>query len=102
MKEISTEELERRFDAGEDVDEYFDHSKAWRPGIAKLARKARAATGLSQAAFCERYNLPLSTFQDWEQGKRRPDSAAKNLLRMIGHAPDDVARILTDATKDAA
>lgn len=48
------------------------------PGIAELAKEARAATGLMQAAFAERYGLPLSTVQDWEQGQRRPDAAARN------------------------
>jgi DNA-binding transcriptional regulator YiaG len=62
MKKISAEEFDRKFDAGEDIDEYLDHSKASRPAIAALAQQAREATGLSQAAFAERYRIPLSTF----------------------------------------
>lgn len=98
MKKISAEEFDRLFEEGSDeIDEHVDWSRAWRPGIAELARKAREATGLSQTAFCERYQIPLSTFQDWEQGKRRPDAAAKNYLRLIARIPDVVARTLNDA-----
>lgn len=32
-KNITAEELDRRFDAGEDMSEYFDWSKATRPGL---------------------------------------------------------------------
>ncbi|MQA91582.1 MAG: helix-turn-helix domain-containing protein [Gemmatimonas sp.] len=101
MKKISTAELERRFDAGEDVDEYFDLSKAWRPGIAALAQEARAATGLSQAKFAERYRIPLRTFQDWEQGKRRASPAACNYLRAIAKLPDQIAEAIGDQERVA-
>lgn len=97
-KEIEADELDRLFDEGEDIDQYIDWSSGRRPGIAALAGKAREATGLSQAAFAERYEIPLSTFQDWEQGQRVPDAAAKNYLRLIAKMPDVVA----DALKDAA
>lgn len=33
MKTISAEELDRRFDDGEDVSDHFDWSKATRPGL---------------------------------------------------------------------
>lgn len=99
MKKISDEEFERLFDEGSDeIDQYIDWSKARRPGIAELAKKAREATGLTQTAFAERYKIPLSTFQDWEQGKRLPDAAAKNYLRLIAKMPD----VIADAMKDAA
>jgi CopG antitoxin of type II toxin-antitoxin system len=32
-KKISAEEFDRRFDAGEDMSEYFDWEKATRPGL---------------------------------------------------------------------
>ncbi|MGH7578327.1 MAG: hypothetical protein ACREM1_24835 [Longimicrobiales bacterium] len=31
--------------------------------LAALAKRARTATGLSQTAFAERYQIPLSTFR---------------------------------------
>ena len=44
---ISTEEFDRRFDAGEDVSDYIDWSKARRPGWeARLADIRALAEGL--------------------------------------------------------
>lgn len=96
-RNISAEEFDRREEAGEDLDEYIDWDSAWRPCIAALAKKARAATGLSQAAFAERYGIPYQTFRDWEQGKRMADAAARNYLRIIARIPDIVANALKDA-----
>lgn len=98
MKKISAEEFDRLFEEGSDeIDEYIDWDSAWRPGIAELAKKARAATGLSQAVFAERYQIPVSTLRQWEQGKRLPDEAAKNYLRLIARIPDIVAQTLRAA-----
>ena len=64
---------------------------------AMLARRARARTGLSQAAFAERYGIPAASLRDWEQGRRKPDNAAQNYLRVIASMPDEVAKVLHDA-----
>ncbi len=64
---------------------------------AMLARRARAATGLSQAAFADRYGLPASSFRDWEQGRRSPDAATRSYLRVIARMPKEVAKALHDA-----
>jgi putative transcriptional regulator len=36
----------------------------------------RRAMGLTQEDFATRFRIPLSTLQDWEQGKSEPDQAA--------------------------
>ena len=64
---------------------------------AVLARRARAATGLSQNAFSTRFGIPAASLRDWEQGRRVPDAAAQSYLRVIAQAPDAVARALRDA-----
>ncbi|TCS59957.1 helix-turn-helix domain-containing protein [Varunaivibrio sulfuroxidans] len=64
---------------------------------ALLARSARAATGLSQRAFSERYGIPAASLRDWEQGRRVPDSATRSYLRVIVKMPDAVAQALHDA-----
>ena len=46
------------------------------------AAKARAHTGLSQAAFAALLGVSVRTLQDWEQGRREPTGAAKTLLRV--------------------
>lgn len=49
---------------------------------------------LSQAAFAERYCLPVGTVRDWEQERRSPDRAAVVLLSIIDRNPDVVAETL--------
>jgi putative transcriptional regulator len=57
----------------------------------------RKKLGLSRREFAERYHLDLRTVQDWEQGRRRPDQAARVLLTVIEREPEAVARALTGA-----
>lgn len=64
---------------------------------AMLARRARSATGLSQSAFAERYGIPVASLRDWEQGRRAPDAATRNYLRVIARIPDAVAEALGSA-----
>lgn len=64
---------------------------------AMLARRARAATGLSQNAFAASFGIPAGSFRDWEQGRRTPDAAAQSYLRVIARMPDAVAKALHDA-----
>ncbi len=64
---------------------------------AMLARRARAATGLSQTAFAVRYGLPAASLRDWEQGRRAPDAATRSYLRVIARMPEEVAKALNDA-----
>lgn len=64
---------------------------------AMLARRTRAATGLSQTAFAARFGIPVGSLRDWEQGRRAPDAAAQSYLRVIARMPDAVARALRDA-----
>jgi putative transcriptional regulator len=46
---------------------------------------------LSQEEFALRFNLDLATLRGWEQGRRTPDLAARNYLKVIAHAPDVAA-----------
>ncbi len=43
----------------------------------------RTRCGLSQAAFARRYGFNARTVQDWEQGRRRPDTAVRAYLTVI-------------------
>ena len=43
-------------------------------------RAVRAATGLSRAEFARRLALDPRALQNWEQGRRRPDRAARTFL----------------------
>jgi putative transcriptional regulator len=36
----------------------------------------------------------LGTVRDWEQGRRAPDTASRNLLKIIDREPEAAARAL--------
>ena len=54
----------------------------------------RTGVGMSQAVFASTFRLSLDTLKGWEQGKRRPDAAAANFLRVIEADPEFVQRTL--------
>ena len=54
----------------------------------------RTSVGMSQAVFANTFRLSLDTLKGWEQGKRRPDAAAANFLRVVKADPDFVRRTL--------
>ena len=61
-----------------------------RERIAAVRRKL----GLSRRRFAERFQLDPRTVQDWEQGRRTPDQAARVLLTVIERDPEAVERAL--------
>ncbi|HET8729071.1 MAG TPA: helix-turn-helix domain-containing protein, partial [Alphaproteobacteria bacterium] len=54
----------------------------------------RRRLGLSQQEFAARYGFAVSALRDWEQGRRRPEQAARVLLKVIEHEPQAVERAL--------
>ena len=62
-------------------------------------RKIRKALKLSQAEFAAEFGLSASTIRDWEQNRRRPEGAARVLLRVIKKEPDAVRRALASALR---
>jgi putative transcriptional regulator len=54
----------------------------------------RQRLNLSQEAFAKSFGLPKRTIQDWEQGRRYPEGAARVLLKVIAHEPEAVKRAL--------
>lgn len=57
-------------------------------------RVIRRALGLSQEAFATRFQIPLGTLRDWEQGRKDPDAAARAYLVVIGRNPAAVSEAL--------
>ena len=47
---------------------------------------------LSRQKFADRFGLDARAIQDWEQGRRAPDRAARVLLTVIEHDPKAVQR----------
>lgn len=75
----------------------MDDAQLARAGFARDVRRARDASGLTQAAFAERYQIALSRLRDWEQGRFKPDSVAVAYIKTIRHSPEAVARALAAA-----
>lgn len=48
-----------------------------------LVKELRKKTGLSQAKFAERYEIPKRTIENWESGVNQPPVYVLNMLRKI-------------------
>jgi putative transcriptional regulator len=57
----------------------------------------RRALGLTQEEFAARYQIPLGTLRDWEQGRAEPDQPARAYLKAIAGDPAAVQRALDKA-----
>ena len=58
------------------------------------AKIIRRALGLTQEEFAARFQIPLGTLRDWEQGAAEPDQAARAYLKVIAVDPEAVCRAL--------
>jgi len=78
----------------------LDYARGARDGfVAHVPREVDVAAirrrlGFSQAEFASRFGFKLDAVQNWEQGRRRPDGAARAFLRVIEREPDAVQRAL--------
>jgi putative transcriptional regulator len=54
----------------------------------------RRALGLSQDDFAARFQIPIGTLRDWEQGRAIPDQAARAYLKVIARDPEAVRKAL--------
>lgn len=61
---------------------------------ADRVRAIRARLNLSREKFADRFGLDARALQDWEQGRRVPDRAARVLLTIIDRDPEAVVRAL--------
>lgn len=59
-------------------------------------RALRRRLKLSRRQFADRFGLDARAVQDWEQGRRVPDRAARVLLTVIARDPEAVERALED------
>lgn len=59
------------------------------------AKTLRRALGLTQEEFAARFQIPLGTLRDWEQGRAEPDQPARAYLKVIAFDAQTVQRALT-------
>ncbi|MCH7724073.1 MAG: helix-turn-helix domain-containing protein [Bacteroidetes bacterium] len=53
-------------------------------------RVIRERLGLSQSKFAKLLGISVSTLQNWEQGRRKPDGPAKVLLNVAAKYPEAI------------
>ena len=58
------------------------------------AKTLRRALGLTQEEFAARFQIPLGTLRDWEQGRAEPDQPARAYLKVIAVDAQAVQRAL--------
>ena len=58
-------------------------SRVWAPPATVDVKAIRGRAGLSQVSFARRYGFSPDAVRDWEQGRRRPEQAARTPLMMI-------------------
>ena len=63
-----------------------------RPANIKAIRRK---LGKSQAEFALMIGVRVSTLQNWEQGRRRPEGPAQALLKVAAEHPEVVAEALS-------
>jgi putative transcriptional regulator len=54
----------------------------------------RQGLKMSQERFAQAFGFPLGTLRDWEQGRGRPDTAARAYLMVIARIPREVEQAL--------
>ena len=54
----------------------------------------RRSLGLTQEEFSARYQIPVGTLRDWEQGRTEPDQPARSYLKIIARDPEGVRKTL--------
>ncbi len=57
-------------------------------------RSIRSHYGFSQAEFAGMLGISVSTLRNWEQGRRKPEGAARVLLRVAAKYPDAVLEVV--------
>ena len=62
----------------------------------------RRALGISQEDFAARYQIPIGTLRDWEQGRVAPDQAARAYLTVIARDPEAVRKALSSPQRAGA
>jgi putative transcriptional regulator len=68
------------------------------PDVAEV----RGAYGLSQSQFASLLGISIKTLQNWEQHRRRPEGAARVLLRVAARHPEAVLDVVHEDAEGTA
>ena len=73
------------------------HNPDTTPGSAEsiiLPQAVRKSLGMTQEEFARALRIPLATLRNWEQGRVKPDPAARSLLLIVHRSPKTALRAL--------
>ena len=101
MKKMTEKQLkkwEQSRDIGQEILQGIRDIKAGRIGRRYTSEsypivRAREKSGLSQAKFAQLLGVSIRTIQDWEQGRREPNAAAKTLIKVAELHPSVLRKI---------
>jgi putative transcriptional regulator len=100
--------MAKRSKLGTRLEDSLKEALAWRRGEVALEaihidpmpatriQAIRKAVAPSAKKFAETFGLPPATVNNWEQGRRKPDPAARLLLQVIEANPGLVARVANE------
>lgn len=101
VKKLTEKALEK-FEAERDVwQEVLDGVREIKAGGGKRTKveakshivRVRLKSGLSQAQFAAALGVSKRTLEQWEQGRRKPSGAAKQLLKIADRHPEVLIEI---------
>jgi putative transcriptional regulator len=98
------------YNLGEALIQGMEEAVAWKRGEMALetvrispmppdrVRAIRKKFSRTTKAFELRFGIPAATLNNWEQGRREPDVAARLLLRLIEREPEIVERVVRESS----
>src|SRR5215813_10476914 len=104
MTDKQLAEWEKARDLGQEILQGIHDIKAGRIGrrYTKTSYpivRAREKSGLSQAQFAALLGVSVRTLQEWEQGRREPNRAAKTLIKIAALHPQVLRKIAAEEAK---
>lgn len=86
----------RQIDAAARADKDNPPLKERLPHLRRVSptKTLRRALGLTQEEFAARYQIPVGTLRDWEQGRSAPDQPARAYLKVIARDPEGIRKSL--------
>lgn len=82
LRGMSDEEVHAAALADPDAQPLMDEQLA-RMRLVPRTKTLRRVLGLTQEEFAARFQIPIGTLRDWEQGRAEPDQTARAYLRAI-------------------
>ena len=93
MRHMTEEEIHAAALSDPDAQPLTDADLARMKRVSRV-KIIRRALRLTQEEFAARYQIPLGTLRDWEQGRSEPDQTAKAYLKAIAANPDAIYQAL--------